>query len=115
MIRLTTEGLPREPEGLRAKMNACRRGERNMPQEYIDYHANLARPELAAVAAKHGLQIHRSWMEGDGWMDGMRALHAVVETRSGRLLKLQWCDSNLAFMVHCDSGGWASMNEEDVR
>ena len=81
---------------------------------YISFHRRLAEDELTAICSFSGAKIHNEWMEDDGWLDGFKTLHAVIETVAGRLLKIKYHDGNQAFMRRCDGGGWASMSPQDL-
>lgn len=73
---------------------------------YIKWHADLALRELARLVNEYNLERHgEPKLESDGWMDGMRVLTAVVETPKGKLLKLQWQDSNQGFFKRLSGGG----------
>ncbi len=96
------------------EMKLWRSGLAPMPENYIAFHRSLAEARLEELA-KGGLVVHSRAMEDAGWLDGMRELRAVVETRSGKLLKLTWNDSNQDFMRRCDGGGWAALFEGDLR
>ena len=84
------------------------------PKGYISFHRRLAEDELTAICSFSGAKIHNEWMEDDGWFDGFKTLHAVIETVAGRLLKVKYHDGNQAFMRRCDGGGWASMSPQDL-
>lgn len=84
------------------------------PQGYIDFHRRLAEDELTAICSFSGAKIHNEWMESDGWFDGFKTLHAVIETVAGRLLKVKYHDSSQSFVRRCDGGGWASMSPQDL-
>lgn len=84
------------------------------PDGYISFHRRLAEDELTAICSFSGAKIHNEWMEDDGWFDGFKTLHAVIETVAGRLLKVKYHDGNQAFMRRCDGGGWASMSPQDL-
>ena len=84
------------------------------PDGYISFHRRLAEDELTAICSFSGAKIHNVWMEDDGWFDGFKTLHAVIETVAGRLLKVKYHDGNQAFMRRCDGGGWASMSPQDL-
>tara|TARA_R110002073_G_scaffold277070_1_gene440996 strand:+ start:138 stop:611 length:474 start_codon:yes stop_codon:yes gene_type:complete len=89
-------------------------GNRMAPEAYIAFHRRLAENELTAVCSFSEAKIHNEWMEGDGWGDGFKTLHAVIETVAGRLLKIKYHDGNQAFMRKCGGGGWASMSPQDL-
>ena len=83
---------------------------------YIGWHKEMAEEELDALREKFGLLIHSTNVESDGWLDGFKCLHAIVETPSQRLLKIRWHDGNQAFMVHGGPGcGWGLIHEGDVQ
>jgi len=87
---------------------------RAAPDAYIAFHRRLAEDELTAICSFSEAKIHNEWMESDGWGDGFKSLHAVIETVSGRLLKIRYNDSNQAFMQRFASGGWATMSPQDL-
>lgn len=83
---------------------------------YIDYHEEKAREVLRDIARKYDLDVRRTYMDGDGWMDGMRVLHAEVETPSGRILPLVWKDSHGSGHWMDDSGaGSSALSEKALR
>jgi hypothetical protein len=97
---------------LKMKMRLWREGLAPMPGEYIDLHRGLAEAALEEMR-KRGVVVHRAWLADQGWLDGFRCLHAVVELPKNRLLKLQWHDSGTRgyFMQACTgSGGWFSFD-----
>ncbi len=102
------------PETLKRPMAAWRAGIADMPAGYIEFHKGLAMVEKARLEAAFGLRVHATRMVDDGWFDGMRALEMVCETRSGRLLKLKWHDTNQGFMVACASGGHGVISPKDL-
>jgi hypothetical protein len=94
------------PESIEAKMCAWRReGFSEVPSEYVAFHKQLAEPALAALVSDHRLTVHRTYEDFDGWGDGMRVLHAIVEEPNGRLVKLSWHDGNQEFFEH-GAGSW---------
>jgi len=93
------------PESIKSKMALWREGFCDMPSEYVEFHKELAEMALKVLVSEHGLTVHNSFMKGDGWLDGMKALHVVVEERSGRLVKLSWHDGNQEFFEH-GCGSW---------
>ena len=90
------------PDEIENKMKAWRRGLAPFPKEYIEFHKGLADQALLGLKAD-GYVVHNSFMESDGWADGMRALTVVVE-KKGELLKLQWHDGNQEFFVNTPHG-----------
>ena len=90
------------PEAIEKKMRGWRKGFNSLPQEYIDFHKNAAEKSLATDFA--GYIIHRQYMNDDGWCDGMKLIHVIVE-KAGKLLKLKWSDTGYWY-DQCPSGGW---------
>jgi hypothetical protein len=90
------------PESIKKKMNMWRNGMFSIPQDYIDFQKKLAEKALAKLP----VTVHRSYMADDGWMDGMKFLHAIVETSDEKLLKIKWGDDQY-FKVRTPCGGWA--------
>jgi hypothetical protein len=83
--------------------------------DYIAWHKEMADKELAAIVDKYNLIVHGESMQDDGWLDGFKSLHVIVETKSEKLLKLKWHDGNQAFMKRSTpSGGWTLLFERDV-
>ena len=73
-------------------MKQWRLGFTSFPEEYIDFHKNLA--DTATQDLKdRGYTVHRQWVSTDGWFDGMKTTYLIVETPSGRLAKVSWTDS----------------------
>ena len=70
----------------------------SIPQEYIQYHEELAKESLRKLETK-GFMVHAISMESTGDFDGMKTVMAVVETTTGDLKKLKWYDSH-------DKGYW---------
>ena len=87
----------------------------DMPQSYIAWHRERAEEALQALCALYPRlrPVDRTLRDG-GWLDGMRELHVIVETPSGRAVKLVYHDYNQAFMVAQASGGQASLREADI-
>ena len=81
------------PSHLAEEMSFWRNGFGAFPQGYIDFHKGLADKALDGLK-ESGYVVHRQYMAGDGWLDGMRVLHAIVEHRQGYLFKLKWHDGN---------------------
>lgn len=95
-------------------MRMWREGLIPMPTAYVRYHEAVAQDEICQLAADHGLTIHRTYMEDQGWMDGFRCLHAIVETRGGTLLKLQWHDSgHTGYFMQKLSAGWGKFDPRE--
>ncbi len=80
------------PPDIEAKMNLWRHGFNVLPQEYIKWHKTLAELQLDDLSESY--IIHNKYMADDGWADGMKFLHIIVEDRkTGRLAKWKWSDS----------------------
>ena len=92
------------PDNIRRVMNLWRKGLGEMPESYIAWQLELAQAERARLEREFGLAVLRERLVAGGDSDGMREAEVVAETRSGRLLKLRWCDSNQGFMVDTGHG-----------
>ena len=87
------------PAEIHNQMLLWREGFAPMPSSYIKFHAKLAQKELKRLKNEYGIALHgKPELVGDGWMDGMRVVQAVIETQTGDLLKLKWHDSSQRFM-----------------
>ncbi len=93
------------PSDVSLQMKLWRKDEIFLPKAYIKFHEKLARESLENLK-KNGIKIHKTWMEGDGWLDGMRVLHLIVEFKNGDLKKLKWMDSNQDWFQALSGGGW---------
>ena len=102
------------PKEIKGAFNRGFNGCHEAPETYIAFHRQLAEDELTAVCSFSETKIHNEWMESDGWGDGFKTLHAVIETVGGRLLKIKYDDSSQAFMRKCGGGGWATMTPQDL-
>lgn len=86
-----------------------------MPQSYIDWHRQRADEALQAlVTLCPNLRVVDRQMRDEGWADGMRELHAIVETPTGRVVKLVYHDGNQAFMVQLNGGGCGALRDTDL-
>jgi hypothetical protein len=82
---------------------------------YIGWHKTLAEAELEALKVKYSLTVHSSFLTGDGWGDGFKCLHAVVETKSEALLKIKWHDGNQSYMKRGRHAcGWSILSEGEL-
>lgn len=103
MTELTRRALPKS---IQNKMKMWRMGATGMPQEYVDFHFQLAIETLTKMANDR-ITIHSQKLVSDGWGDGMRVVEAVVE-KNEELAKIQWNDTNQGFMQRSSAGGWMS-------
>ena len=99
----------REPLLLKNKMQRYRKGMTLIPLEYIRYHTALAKLEAGLLQNEYGFTILREQMVRDGWVDDMRVMELIVETKLLQLHRLRYSDSTGEFMIHCPSGGWAAL------
>ena len=101
------------PEELSEAMSLYRQELGALPQGYIDFHARLARAELARLRQEYGLLVRVEEMVRDDFFpDGMRLLRVAVETPSDKILLLQWHDGNQGFM---NKGcGWGLLFDSDL-
>lgn len=93
------------PDSIRSQMVAWREGFASFPKDYIDFHKTLAENALDLLKHSEQVTVHRVYVASDGWMDGMRVVYAIIEERSGRLVKLSWHDGNQEFFEH-GAGSW---------
>jgi hypothetical protein len=80
---------------------------------YIGWHKGMAHTELDALTEEYGLKVHRTYVADDGWCDGFKTLHAIVETSSEGILKIKWHDGNQSFMKR--TAGWSILSASDLR
>lgn len=74
-----------------------------------------AQQALHALAQKHGWKVWASCPASSGWMDGEKDLHAIVELRRGRIIKIKsgaYADpsNDSGWMVESESGGWFNLS-----
>lgn len=101
------------PEHLVGPMKLFRLDLSGLPTDFLVWHEQLADEEARRLRVEYGLSIYAVRTVSDGWCDGMRVIELVTETRSGRLLKLQWHPGNQGFMV--DTGhGHGALFESDL-
>ena len=105
------------PEHIKSEMRLFRLGLAELPTSYIEHHESAARRELMRSEHEFGLTIHSTSMVSDGWGDGMLVVQAIVETVSGRLLKLVWHSQGGegVFFIACFGGGSRRSSEEELR
>ncbi len=101
----------RLPDAIERLMKWWRMGATAFPAPYTDFHLDLARKRLEKLKVDPKWIVHKSWVETDGWCDGMRVLHAIIETSRHSMMKVKWCDSGQCFFVQMQSGGWCSLVE----
>ena len=100
------------PEDIESKMKLWRAGATWIPEEYILFHQKLAEKDLEDFPTR-GIKVHSHWMADDGWMDGMKVLHAVIELSDETLLKIKWNDANQGWMSRFTGcGGWGIIHLE---
>jgi hypothetical protein len=90
------------PKDVQKQMRLWRMGLVGMPGGYVDFHRGLAEKELERLKGL-GVRVHNSFMDGDGWLDGMRTLWVIAEYR-GKLMKLHWHDGNQEFFKDLGCG-----------
>ncbi len=96
----------RIPAEIESKMKGWRIGYNALPPEYIQWHKERAEDSLKTEFS--GYTVHRVYMANDGWGDGMKFLHVIVE-KNEKLMKLKWSDSQ-RWYERCPSGGWGLFN-----
>lgn len=92
------------PESLKVKMHNYRvEGCWKVPQEYIDFHRNLA--DLVVIKLKGiGCKIENIEMKSDGHGDQMKVLSADL-TYQDISKKIHWMPDNQEFFEESPSGG----------
>jgi len=106
------EGYKTLPESLKQPMELWQAGLLPLPTEYISFHNNIAEEKLAKLPLQ---AVIKKWVASDGWLDGMRVLHAKVVTNSDKVLTLIYHDGNQNFMVQSPSGGAVALHDEDIK
>lgn len=102
----------RTPKELEEKMKLWRKGLVPLPQDYIAFHESAARKSIENDFA--GYTVHKTFMDNDGWGDGMQFLHAIIEDKkTGKLEKIKWADGgNWYIDCHPGWGLWMVVGEE---
>jgi hypothetical protein len=103
------------PAAIANQMKLWREGFVPMPTEYVQFHLGLAHARLDVLQATYGFRVVEAKLCSAGWFDGMKELNVIVETKSGSLLKLVWCDSNQDFMKKYNGGGSGVFGDETLR
>lgn len=85
------------------EMKLWRLGLESFPKSYIQFHKELAEKEIENLK-KQNVIVHRTYMNSDGWCDGMRVLFAIIEVNN-ELMKIHWHDGNQEFFRESVSGG----------
>jgi len=91
------------PTAIEDAMKAWRAGFTAIPTSYIEWHNAAAHIDLATFT-NAGYRVHNTYMESDGWMDGMKVLHAIVEL-DGVLTKVVWNDGSQRWFRCFPAGG----------
>ena len=97
----TKTALPSKVEQEMDQWRAVGTASGPVPKSYVVFHETLARTAIRSMP----LDVQRIYMEDDGWMDGMKFVHAIVERPNGALATIKWCDGQY-WMEKCASGGW---------
>lgn len=97
------------PKHISEKMDLWRMGATALPQEFIDFHEEAARADLAK---RDGWSVLKEEMVSDGYFDGMKVLQVIVrmpwdcdQFGEREVLVLKWHESG-AWFQHAPSGGW---------
>jgi len=91
------------PEAIAKQMQLWRAGLFGIPYDYILFHRRLAKKALDHLK-EEGYVIHRYYESGDGWLDGMRVMHSIVEKMDHKVLKLRWHDGNQEWFLCGEHG-----------
>ena len=99
------------PDAIENQMKLWRMGAVGLPQEYIEWHKELALKDLPEFAAANGLKVWGAKLVDDGWCDGMKFVAAVVENANGKLFKIKWADGQRWYHNYPNRGGWGLMSD----
>lgn len=101
ITRMASTNLPWE---IAQEMKWWRNGACPLPSSYVEWMAARAAYDLIAFAEEKGWKVRGSWLEDDGWMDGMKFLHAAVEIQNGTLLKIKYADNRKWYQAGTSGG-----------
>jgi hypothetical protein len=87
----------------------------SFPQDYIEFHKDLAEKRLGTLVTDYSLTILKTEMVDDGWLDGMKVLRVVAETKPKNLIDMRWCDANQDFMKKGTFGGHTIIFENELK
>ncbi len=94
-------------------MKMWRLGLAPLPGAYVAWHEYLAKAAIDELK-EDGWVVHRVYMADDGWMDGMRFIHVIIEHyRTGALRKVKWSDSQLWYTRPASGVGWVLFDPEE--
>ena len=92
------------PENIARKMDMWRAELIGMPNEYIDFHRELAWKEIDRLKTLGFKEVENTRkMASDGWSAGMRLVY-IQMVLGKKLHFLCWCDGNQEFFTKCESG-----------
>lgn len=114
MVKLKGPGLETRLEMPEELKRLQRRAGGMATVPYVQWHEQIARDVLEALAFNHRLRVVEVTMRQAGWFDGMREINAVVEDSRGQTHRLVYCDSNQGFMVACKGGGNGYFRPEEL-
>lgn len=93
------------PEDIARQMKLWQLDLSDMPGSYIDWHLLRADEALRALLAEcPGTRVVDQKIRNGEWFDGMREMHVIVETPSGQVEELVYCDSNQGFLLQTKAG-----------
>ncbi len=94
------------PPHVAARMKAWRLCLERFPPEYIQHHEGLALQALVLLVKQWGvtLVVGSKRLVPSRDVDGMEQLRAIVTTRSGKILRLQWGDEHSGGTFFVDTG-----------
>lgn len=95
------------PKDIEKRMKQYRATLSRVPKEYIEFHKQIAQEVIAALATQYKFRVVETLMKNAGWFDGMVEMQVIVETKSGKLVKLVYNDSNQGFMRKYENHGGA--------
>ncbi len=94
------------PSEIESQMSNWRNGLAKFPKEYIQFQKESAEKEIPTLLSKLGChKVVTTYMENDGWFDGMEFLHVIVENlKTGVVSKVKFADNQEWYMHGC---GWS--------
>jgi hypothetical protein len=96
--------LVEQPSDIQDELRMWRLGMIGVPTKYVAWNQSLA--EASVERLKPEYIIHNQFMASDGWGDGVKFLHIIVEDKIGNLYKWKWSDSQNWYQHH-PRGGWS--------
>ncbi len=100
-------------DNIKEKMNLWRQGFSSIPQDYINFHKDLAEKEIAILKSIGFKEVEDSRIiSSDGWWCGMKVIH-IQMVQNNKVFNLHWHDGNQEFFAaYKDYGGSSPLKKE---